>query len=239
MGRRMLRGVQDSKERMLVSEFLFRSTVHPSWRKVLRPVWNKLDELELFLDEESHNNRPFMPAKPDILNAFKMPFDDVRVVILGQDPYPSRAKAVGLAFAVTRGEKRLPPTLQNILKEISTDLGVIAPNPEALNQWNKQGVMLLNRVLSVQIDKVGSHRGRGWEVVTECALRALDGRGVIAVLWGKDAQAAAQFMPHSFIISSAHPSPLSARRGFLGSRPFSSVNMELERRGESLIDWLD
>lgn len=211
-----------------------------SWVVPLGPVQRQLDALAEFLQTEVEAGRGFLPAPENLLRAFQLPFDKVRVVILGQDPYPTPGHPIGLAFAVSPETRPIPRSLSNILTELSSDLGTLANDPQVLERWGKQGVLLLNRVLSVQPGHAGSHRKRGWESVTECALRALDARPqhpLVAVLWGNDAQTAATFMPHARIISSAHPSPLSARRGFFGSHPFSQVNQVLLDQGERTIDW--
>lgn len=216
--------------------------IDPSWVEPLSRVQGQLDALAEFLQNEVQAGRGFMPAPDNLFRAFQLPFDQVRVVVLGQDPYPTPGHPIGLAFAVSPQTRPIPRSLSNILTELSTDLGAPAKDPQVLERWSEQGVLLLNRVLSVQPGHAGSHRKRGWEAVTECALRALDGRPMhqlVAVLWGNDAQSAATFMPHAHIIRSVHPSPLSARRGFFGSRPFSQVNRFLGLNESQPIDWLE
>lgn len=216
--------------------------IDPSWVIPLRPAQGQLDALAEFLQNEVDAGRGFLPAPHILLRAFQLPFDQVRVVVLGQDPYPNPGHPIGLAFAVSPRTRPIPRSLSNILTELSSDLGTPAKDPQVLERWSEQGVLLLNRVLSVQPGHAGSHRKRGWEAVTECAIRALDGRPthqLVAVLWGNDAQSAATFMPNAHIISSTHPSPLSARRGFFGSRPFSQVNRLLGLSESQPIDWLE
>lgn len=215
--------------------------IDPSWVVPLGPVQGQLDALAGFLQKEVDAGRVYLPAPDNLLRAFQLPFDQVRVVILGQDPYPTPGHPIGLAFAVSPQTRPIPRSLSNILTELSSDLGAPVNDPQVLERWSEQGVLLLNRVLSVQPGHAGSHRKRGWEAVTECALRALDarpGHPLVAVLWGNDAQIAAQFMPHARLMQSAHPSPLSARRGFFGSRPFSQVNTFLGGCESQPIDWL-
>lgn len=215
--------------------------IDPSWVLPLKPVQGQLDALAEFLQLEVDAGRGFLPASENLLRAFQLPFDEVHVVVLGQDPYPTPGHPIGLSFAVSQETRPIPRSLSNILTELAGDLDAPANNPQVLERWSEQGVLLLNRVLSVQPGQAGSHRKRGWEAITECALRALDVRPqhrLVAVLWGNDAQSAAMFMPHAHIVSSVHPSPLSARRGFFGSRPFSKVNQVLINRGEPAIDWL-
>lgn len=215
--------------------------IHPSWVEPLTPVQNELDALAEFLHSEEESDRGYLPSSQYVLRAFGIPFNKVRVVIVGQDPYPTPGHPIGLSFAVSPETKPIPRSLTNILKELSADLHSQISDPSILARWGDEGVMLLNRVLSVQPGKAGSHRQHGWEAVTECALRALDARpgtSLVAVLWGNDAKSVTAFMPRAHIISSAHPSPLSASRGFFGSRPFSRVNDYFVARGEPAINWL-
>lgn len=215
--------------------------IHPSWVAPLSPVQGQLDALAEFLSREQASGRGFLPASESLLRAFQIPFEQVRVVIVGQDPYPTPGNAIGLSFAVSSETKPLPRSLSNILTELSSDLGEPVTDPTVLTRWSDQGVMLLNRVLSVEPGKAGSHRKRGWESLTECALRALDARAqgpLVAVLWGNDAKTAAAFLPNAHIITSAHPSPLSASRGFFGSRPFTQVNAYLAKQGSVPVMWL-
>lgn len=211
-----------------------------SWVRVLAPVQEILDDIFQELQRELSRGVKVIPPLPHIMRAFQLPFDLVKVVIVGQDPYPSPGDAVGLSFSVSPEQRVLPRSLKNIFTELSSDMGVQKPACGDLSPWVEQGVMLLNRVLTVRPGEAGSHRGLGWEDVTECALRALDNRsdqGVVAVLWGNDAQTAQSFLPHSTVISSAHPSPLSASRGFFGSQPFSKTNEALAGLGKTPIHW--
>jgi uracil-DNA glycosylase len=213
-----------------------------SWAEVLSPVQNVLDGLEHFLSAEHEAKRQVLPALGNIMRAFQLPFLDVTVVIVGQDPYPTPGDAVGLSFSVDSQQQSLPRSLKNIYTELNSDVGFDQPVSGDLSAWAQQGVMLLNRVLTVSAGAAGSHRGRGWEEVTECALRALDARvgiPLVAVLWGNDAQKVKPFLSHAVVIESAHPSPLSASRGFFGSKPFSKVNAALSELGRAPIEWAE
>jgi uracil-DNA glycosylase len=214
--------------------------IDPSWVEVLSPVQKALEGLEEFITAEQESQRQILPALSNIMKAFQLPFPDVTVVIVGQDPYPNPGDAVGLSFSVAPEQLSIPRSLKNIYAELQSDMGLEQPVSGDLSPWSKQGVMLLNRVLTVSAGAAGSHRGRGWEEVTECALRALNARvgiPLVAVLWGNDAQTAKPFLSHAAVIESAHPSPLSASRGFFGSKPFSKVNSALKERGYNPINW--
>ncbi|MGY4859767.1 uracil-DNA glycosylase [Cryobacterium sp. AP23] len=180
-----------------------------------------------------------LPADEDILRAFRQPFDDVRVLIVGQDPYPTPGHPVGLAFSVAGDVRPVPRSLGNIFTELRDDLGLPAPVSGDLTPWTRHGVLLLNRVLTVRAGAAGSHRRHGWEAVTEQAIRALAARGtpLVAILWGRDAENLAPWLADTPTIVSAHPSPLSARRGFFGSRPFSRANALLAGQGAEPVDW--
>ncbi|WKK61434.1 uracil-DNA glycosylase [Corynebacterium sp. P3-F1] len=208
--------------------------VHPSWEEPLAPVEDKIHELGDFLRSQP----AFLPAGKDILRAFQDPFDDVRVLIVGQDPYPTPGHPMGLSFSTQPGIAP-PRSLVNIYKELDDDLGIPARPDGDLSSWAGQGILLLNRVLTVAPGKPGSHRGVGWEMVTEAAIRALAQRGVplVAILWGRDAQTAKRFLGDTPCIESPHPSPLSARNGFFGSRPFSRANEALRAQGADGVDW--
>ena len=213
--------------------------IHPSWRDVLAPHTDTLARIEAQLRAEAASGIEHFPADHNILRAFATPLESVRVVIVGQDPYPTPGHAIGLAFAVDSHVRPLPRSLQNIYKELHDDLG-IPPAPHGdLSHWVDSGVMLLNRVLTVQSGNAGSHRGIGWEDITASALSALAARGgpLVAILWGRDAQAAEPLLGSTPIIASAHPSPLSARNGFFGSRPFSRANDLLVAQGGDALDW--
>ncbi|TFD88794.1 uracil-DNA glycosylase [Cryobacterium lactosi] len=180
-----------------------------------------------------------LPAPENILRAFRQPFDDVRVLIVGQDPYPTPGNPVGLAFSVAPDVRPVPRSLANIFTELQADLALPAPPNGDLSPWTRHGVLLLNRVLTVRAGAAGSHRRHGWEAVTEQAIRALAARGtpLVAILWGKDAETLRPLLGRTPTIVSAHPSPLSARRGFTGSRPFSRANTLLAEQGAAPVDW--
>ncbi|PPF83369.1 uracil-DNA glycosylase [Subtercola sp. Z020] len=209
------------------------------WAEALQPVDGTLRDLSAFLDAEVAEGRGYLPAGENVLRAFARPLADVRVLILGQDPYPTPGHPIGLSFAVERHVRPLPRSLANIYRELTDDLGVPAPEHGDLTGWSQHGVMLLNRVLTVRPGEAGSHRGRGWEAVTELAIRTLVARGtpLVAILWGKDAARLRPLLAGATVIESAHPSPLSARRGFFGSKPFSRANAALERAGVTPVDW--
>ena len=211
------------------------------WTDVLAPVQDTIARLGDFLRAEQAAGRTFAPAPSRILAALAMPFDAVRVLVVGQDPYPTPGHAIGLAFAVARDVRPLPPSLGNILTEYEVDLGLPRPSHGDLGAWVDQGVLLLNRCLSVQHGAPGSHRGNGWEEVTDAVVSALVARDapLVALLWGRDAQ---QLAPRlraggASVLEAPHPSPLSAHRGFLGSRPFSAANAALEAAGAPPVDW--
>jgi len=208
--------------------------VHDSWRPALAGVEKQIHDLGDFLRSEP----VFLPAGNDILRAFQDPFDEVKVLIVGQDPYPTPGHAMGLSFS-TRPGVRPPRSLVNIYRELQSDVGVTPPRDGDLSAWSRQGVLLLNRVLTVRPGEAASHRGKGWEAVTEAAIRALAARGtpLVAILWGRDAQSAARFLGDTPRIESPHPSPLSASRGFFGSRPFSRANDHLVSAGAEPVDW--
>lgn len=213
--------------------------IDPGWAQALAPVEELIAEMGQFLRAENAAGRGYFPAGKNVLRAFMQPFDDVRVLIVGQDPYPSAGHAVGLSFSVEPELTPIPRSLANIYKEYCEDLGYPMPANGDLTPWTREGVLLLNRVLTVQPGEAGSHRGKGWETVTECAIRALAARDepLAAILWGNDARQAEQWLPDVPVITSPHPSPLSASRGFFGSRPFSRVNEELLDLGADPVDW--
>ncbi|WP_018023754.1 uracil-DNA glycosylase [Corynebacterium ulceribovis] len=214
--------------------------IHPSWEAPLAPVRETIAQLGEFLRAENAAGRGYLPAGTDVLRAFTYPFDQVKVLIVGQDPYPTPGHAMGLSFSVHPDVRPLPRSLNNIFKEYTADLGYPAPDNGDLSAWSRAGVALFNRVLTVAPGQAGSHRRKGWEEVTECAIRALAQRPdspLVAVLWGRDAQTTKRFLGQTPCIESAHPSPLSASRGFFGSRPFSRVNAELSRLGAEPVDW--
>ena len=209
------------------------------WAEALAPVEGQLAELGRFLNEERASGQRVLPAGDRILAAFQRPLGDVRVLIVGQDPYPTPGHPIGLSFATAPDVRPIPRSLQNIYRELNDDLG-IEPAPHGdLTAWADHGVMLLNRVLTVRAGAPASHRGKGWEAVTECAIRALVARGspLVSVLWGNDARQLAPMLGDVPRIESPHPSPLSASRGFYGSRPFSRANAALEAQGALPVDW--
>lgn len=209
--------------------------MHPSWAEVMAPAAAKISEMGKMLRDEGNN---YLPSGRDIFRAFTYPFDQVKVLIVGQDPYPTPGNAMGLSFSVKPGVE-IPKSLKNIFKELHDDLGCAAPSSGDLRPWASQGVMLLNRVLTVTPGEAGSHRGRGWEEVTDCAISALVARDhpLVAILWGKQAQSLSPSLGKTPTVQSAHPSPLSASRGFFGSRPFSRTNLLLQQLGASPINW--
>jgi uracil-DNA glycosylase len=214
--------------------------VDPSWVPALEPVQPTLTQLGDYLRSETAAGRPWAPAGSRILRAFEQPLDDVRVLIVGQDPYPTPGHAVGLSFSVDPDVRPLPRSLQNIYRELRDDLGLPVPASGDLTRWSRNGVMLLNRVLTVGLGASGSHRGRGWEAITAAAISALVARPhapLVAILWGRDAQSLQPELPDVPVVASAHPSPMSADRGFFGSRPFSRANALLGELGAEPVDW--
>ena len=213
--------------------------IAPDWAEALRPVENRLHEIGGFLREEVRAGRGYLPAGEAVLRAFTRPMSEVRVLIVGQDPYPTPGHPIGLSFAVERHVRPLPRSLTNIYKEIESDLGIAPAAHGDLSSWQDQGVLLLNRVLTVAPGAPASHRRRGWEEITEHAIRALVARGgpLAAILWGRDAQSLIPLLGEVPHVASPHPSPLSASRGFFGSRPFSQVNALLEAQGAGPVDW--
>ncbi|MCT1479550.1 uracil-DNA glycosylase [Microbacterium sp. p3-SID336] len=213
--------------------------VDPGWAEALAPAQETITALGERLRAEQAAGRGYLPAGDHVLRAFQRPLADVRVLITGQDPYPTPGHPIGLSFAVDRDVRPLPRSLTNIYAERESDLG-IPPAPHGdLTAWSDQGVLLLNRVLTVRPGVAASHRGWGWEAVTELAIRALVARDqpLVAVLWGRDAANLQPLLGGTPVIASAHPSPLSARRGFFGSRPFSRANALLADAGASAVDW--
>jgi uracil-DNA glycosylase len=211
----------------------------PGWAEALAPVADRIAELGDFLRAETASGRGYLPDGEHVLRAFTRPIADVRVLIVGQDPYPTPGHPIGLSFAVDRHVRPLPRSLANIYRELHDDLGVETPEHGDLSAWADNGVLLLNRVLTVSPGAAGSHRGRGWEDVTDAAIRALVARDtpLVAILWGRDAQSLTPLLGDVPVVASPHPSPLSASRGFFGSRPFSRVDAELERLGAPPVDW--
>ncbi|AOX45119.1 uracil-DNA glycosylase [Microbacterium sp. BH-3-3-3] len=210
--------------------------IDASW---VTPLALVADDIAALGERLRTEGQPYLPAGDLVLRAFRTPIDAVRVLIVGQDPYPTPGHPIGLSFAVDPHVRPVPRSLSNIYRELSDDLG-IAPAPHGdLSAWGAQGVMLLNRVLTVAPGSPASHRGWGWERVTDHAIRSLVAReaSLVAVLWGKDAMNLAPLLGDTAIVSSPHPSPLSASRGFFGSKPFSRVNTLLEEQGADPVDW--
>lgn len=208
----------------------------PDWAGALAPVAEDFPRIEEFLATETGQ---VLPAPDAILRAFTLPFAEVKVLIVGQDPYPTPGHAVGLAFSAAPQVRPVPRSLVNIFKELQDDVGVPIPDHGDLSVWAEQGVLLLNRVLTVRAGEAASHQGGGWERITECAIRALAARGtpLVSVLWGRAAGTLAPLLEPTPVLLSPHPSPLSARRGFFGSRPFSRVNAHLASQGAAPVDW--
>ena len=204
--------------------------VDPGWADALGPVADQVTKMGEFLRDENSSGRGYLPTGANVLRAFTYPLADVRVLIVGQDPYPTPGHAMGLSFSVAADVRPVPRSLANIFDEYQSDLGLPKPANGDLTPWSQQGVMLLNRVLTVQPSTPASHRGKGWETVTECAIRA--------ILWGRDAATLKPMLGASVpTIESVHPSPLSASRGFFGSKPFSRANELLAGLGAQPIDW--
>jgi len=211
----------------------------PNWAEALAPAAADIAAMGDFLRAEVAAGRGYLPSGANVLRAFTYPLPDVRVLIVGQDPYPTPGHPIGLSFAVERDVRPVPRSLGNIYKELRDDLGITPPPHGDLTSWSAHGVMLLNRVLTVQPGLAGSHRGKGWESVTELAIRALVARGtpLVAILWGRDAANLRPLLGDTPVIESPHPSPLSASRGFFGSKPFSRANALLVEQGADPVDW--
>ncbi|HET6257477.1 uracil-DNA glycosylase [Pseudonocardia sp.] len=214
--------------------------VEAGWARALAPVAPVIADMGEFLRSELAAGRRYLPAGANVLRAFTQPFDDVRVLIVGQDPYPTPGHAIGLSFSVSPQTRPVPRSLANIFREYTEDLDHPTPSTGDLTAWTEQGVLLLNRVLTVEPGNPGSHRSKGWETVTEQAIRALvdrDGEPLVAILWGRDARNLVPLLVDVPCVESAHPSPMSADRGFFGSRPFSRANALLEELGAEPVDW--
>jgi uracil-DNA glycosylase len=216
-----------------------RSIIDPGWADALEPVAGRIAAMGDFLRAEVAAGRRYLPAGDTVLRACTQPCAGVRVLIVGQDPYPTPGHAVGLSFSVAPEVRRLPASLVNIFREYSDDLGYPTPATGDLTPWSERGVLLLNRVLTVQPGQPGSHRGKGWEEVTDQAIRALAARKkpLVAILWGRDARTLVPLLEGVPTIESAHPSPYSAANGFFGSHPFSRANHLLEQEGGEPVDW--
>ena len=213
--------------------------VEPGWAEALAPVADRIAAMGEFLRTEIAEGRSYLPAGPNVLRAFTQPFADVRVLIVGQDPYPTPGHPIGLSFAVERHVRPIPRSLQNIYRELRSDLGIQTPEHGDLTSWSEHGILLLNRVLTVRPGSPGSHRGKGWEAVTEQAIKALVARGtpLVAILWGRDAQTLQPMLGPVPYVATAHPSPMSADRGFFGSKVFSRANQLLVDQGGAPVDW--
>lgn len=209
------------------------------WATAMEPVAPNIAAMGDFLRAEIAEGRGYLPSGENVLRAFSQPFHQVRVLIVGQDPYPTPGHPIGLCFSVAADVRPLPKSLVNIFTEYSDDLGHPAPSNGDLSPWTGQGVLLLNRALTVQPGKPNSHQGKGWEEITEQAIRALAARDepLVAILWGRNARNLKPLLGDTPCIESAHPSPLSAHNGFLGSRPFSRANDLLAKAGADAVDW--
>ena len=213
--------------------------ISPDWAAALADVEPQIHAMGDWLRSELTAGRPYLPAGQNVLRAFTLPLAEVRVLVVGQDPYPTPGHPVGLSFSVAPDVTPIPASLRNMYKELATDLGVAPPRTGDLTGWFDQGVLLLNRVLTVQPGSPGSHRGKGWEAITERAIQVLASRGgpLVAVLWGRDARNLKPLLGDVPVVESAHPSPLSASSGFFGSRPYSRVNALLVQQGAEPIRW--
>lgn len=224
---------------MTLDELAAAGLVDPGWAQALAPVAPDIAALGERLRAEVAAGRHYLPAGDKVLRAFTRPLSEVKVLIVGQDPYPTPGHPIGLSFAVDAHVRPLPRSLSNIYTELEADLGIPRAPHGDLSAWSDQGVMLLNRVLTVAPGAPASHRGWGWEKVTEHAIRTLVARDapLVAVLWGRDAANLRPLLGETPIVESAHPSPLSASRGFFGSRPFSRVNALLAQQQAAPVDW--
>ncbi|MFD0705282.1 uracil-DNA glycosylase [Alloscardovia venturai] len=219
--------------------------MHPSWVTALAPVRDDIENLFAFISAQNAQGILTLPAQSHILRAFTYPVNSIKVLIVGQDPYPTPGHAVGLSFSVAPDVQPLPKSLINIFTELVDDLGVPQPHNGDLTPWADQGVMLLNRALTVDAGRPNSHQGKGWEKVTQTAIEVLNARTdangaplpLVAILWGANARSLKPLLTHAAIIESSHPSPLSAHRGFFGSKPFSRANEALIAQGAQPIDW--
>jgi uracil-DNA glycosylase len=216
-----------------------RGLMASDWAEALAPVEGTIEAMGQFLRSEVAAGRAYLPAGDHVLRAFSAPLADVRVLIVGQDPYPTPGHPVGLSFSVAPDVRPLPPSLLNIFKELVLDLGVPPPTNGDLTSWTNHGVLLLNRVLTVEPGRSAAHRGKGWEKVTDRAIEVLAQRGgpMAAILWGRDAQTLKPMLGGIPWVESVHPSPLSAHRGFFGSRPFSRVNDLILQQGGTPVEW--
>ncbi|PPF64341.1 uracil-DNA glycosylase [Clavibacter michiganensis] len=224
---------------LTLPQLVERGLMDAGWADVLAPVADDIARMGEWLRAEVAAGRPYLPEGDRVLRAFQQPLADVRVLIVGQDPYTTPGHPVGLSFAVEPDVRPVPRSLVNIHRELREDLGIATPDHGDLTAWTRSGVLLLNRVLTVRPGAPASHRGKGWEAVTECAIRGLAARGgpLVAILWGKDAGSLAPLLAPVPSLLSVHPSPLSASRGFFGSRPFSRADALLAEQGADPVDW--
>lgn len=213
--------------------------IAPDWASELADIEPQIHTMGDWLRAELSAGRPYLPSGQNVLRAFTLPLAQVRVLVVGQDPYPTPGHPVGLSFSVGADVTPLPASLRNMYKELSDDLGIAPPPNGDLTPWFTQGVLLLNRVLTVQPGSPGSHRGKGWEAITQRAIEVLAARGgpLVTVLWGRDARNLKPLLGNIPVVESAHPSPLSASAGFFGSRPYSRVNALLTEQGAAPIRW--
>jgi len=211
----------------------FRSQLHPSWAQALQDLLPLLDEIEKGL-----RGKNFLPSHENVMKAFSLDLDKCKVLIVGQDPYPTPEHAMGLSFSVPAEIKKIPPTLGNIFKELQSDLGFSQPINGDLTHWHEQGVFMLNRTLTCEAGASNSHTNLGWSQITDRCAQVLGESGVISILWGKNAAELVRYFAADKVIASAHPSPLSAYRGFFGSKPFSGVNQLLSDDGKTEITWI-
>lgn len=216
--------------------------LEPAWEEALASQKERFAAIRQEINRRRANGEQILPAPTRVLRVFRQPFERVKVLIIGQDPYPTPGHPIGMSFAVAPDVRPLPRSLQNIFAELNNDLGVPPSEHGDLSTWAHQGVLMLNRVLTVTAGNPASHRGIGWEHITETAVRALVDRGtpLVSILWGADARKLAPILDqgeHTAVITSPHPSPLSANRGFFGSKPFSQANAALERLGAEPVDW--
>ena len=210
----------------------FREQLHPSWQELLIDHLDLLDEIESRISDDQ-----YLPAHPLVMRALTYDFRSAKVLILGQDPYPNPLHAMGLAFSVPANIQVLPPTLRNIFKELKADLQIEKGGDGNLSGWADQGVVLLNRTLTCRIGESNSHLAAGWRTFTQACVSALAESEVVAILWGANAQEVKDSFAEDRLITSPHPSPLSAYRGFFGSKPFTRANTELVKMGRDPINW--
>lgn len=210
----------------------FKDQLHPGWRDLIKDSLDLLDQIEAQVKADT-----FLPKHEDVMKCLSFDPTQAKVLILGQDPYPNAIDAMGLAFSSARSDGKLPASLKNIYSELVDDLGISHPTSGDLSPWCKQGVVLLNRTLTCSVGESNSHKDIGWRAFTDQVVSVLAQQGVVAILWGANAQEVENHFPKSDCISSVHPSPLSAYRGFFGSKPFSRANEALLAKGLQPIDW--